>query len=51
LAAQTILRAINAYFKAQVANKVVSKIEHVFFVLYDLESVGVYTSELGKLEI
>lgn len=48
VAAQTILRAINAYFKS-LASK--SNLEQVYFVLYDPESVAIYTSELGKLEI
>ena len=48
LAAQTILRAINAYFKALPTK---ASLEQVYFVLYDAESVGIYTSELGKLDI
>jgi histone H2A len=48
VAAQTILRAINSFFKANPAN---STVEQVFFVLYDAESVAIYTSELGKLDI
>ena len=48
VAAQTILRAINSFFKA---NPPHSSVEQVFFVLYDAESVAIYTSELGKLDI
>lgn len=50
-AAQTILRAINSHFKSLAANKANSSLEKVYFVLFDKESVDVYTSELGKLEI
>ncbi len=52
-AAQTILRAIHAYFrdldKAGTAHK--SCIERVIFVLYDTDSVNIYTSELAKLDV
>ena len=61
MAAQTILRTINKHFKeleknataaaAAAATVTKSSIEQVFFVLYDTESVNVYTSELGKLDI
>lgn len=46
LAAQTILRAIAAYFKDNTA----TNLNQLFFVLYDQQSIGVYISELGKLE-
>lgn len=53
VAAQTILRAINKHFKILEKNEKAtsSSIKEVFFVLYDTESVNVYTSELGKLDI
>ncbi len=53
VAAQTILRAIKAYFKGlDVAGTTKnSSLEQVYFVLYDAESVGIYTSELGKLDM
>ncbi|ESP02822.1 hypothetical protein LOTGIDRAFT_212337 [Lottia gigantea] len=45
-AAQIILQSINAYF-----NKVTSStLKQVYFVLYDVESINIYTSELGKLD-
>ena len=45
-AAQTILKAINEYFVKVMA----SSIKQVYFVLYDMESIGIYTSELAKLD-
>ena len=45
-AAQTILRAISSYFKSVTT----SSLKQIYFVLYDMESIGVYTSELAKLE-
>lgn len=45
-AAQIILRAINNYFVSVMG----SSIKQVYFVLYDTESVAIYTSELGKLD-
>lgn len=45
-AAQIILRAINNYFVSVMG----SSIKQVYFVLYDAESVGIYTSELAKLD-
>lgn len=45
LAAETILRSIKRYFQTVMA----SSIRQVYFVLYDKESVDIYTSELGKL--
>lgn len=53
MAAQTILRAINGYFKALEAAGTTanSTVQQVYFVLYDAESVGIYTSELGKLDV
>ncbi|XP_064398914.1 core histone macro-H2A.1-like [Halichondria panicea] len=46
-AAQTILRTIKDYFTGAVS----SQITQVYFVLYDMESIGVYTLELSKLDI
>ncbi|KAF6023374.1 H2AFY2 [Bugula neritina] len=45
LAAETILRAIERYFQTIMA----SSIKNVYFVLYDQDSVDIYTSELKKL--
>jgi len=45
-AAETILRAISSYFK-QAGNN--SSLKQVYFVLYDQESINVYTAELGRL--
>lgn len=45
-AAQIILRSISNYFAASMA----SSIKQVYFVLYDTESVTVYTSELQRLD-
>ena len=45
LAAETVLRSIKRYFQTVMA----SSIRQVYFVLYDKESVDIYTSELGKL--
>lgn len=45
-AAQIILRAINNYFVTVMS----SSLKQIYFVLYDMESIGVYTSELAKLD-
>jgi len=45
-AAQTVLRAINGYFKSVMT----SSLRQIYFVLYDAESIGIYTSELAKLD-
>jgi len=45
-AAQTILRTINSYFKSVMT----SKLRQIYFVLYDVESINIYTSELAKLD-
>lgn len=45
-AAQTILKAINAYFKG---NRLSPTIKKVIFDLYDDESVNVYKLELGRM--
>ena len=44
-AAQTILAALSKYFR-QTAT---SNLRQVFFVLYDPESVNVYTTELQRM--
>lgn len=46
VAAQTILKSISNYFVTVMA----SSIKQIFFVLYDMESIGVYTLELARLE-
>ena len=46
-AAQTILRCIKNYYTASVRS---SSVKQVFFVLYDMESIGIYTSELARLD-
>lgn len=45
-AAQIILRSISNYF----VTCMTSSLKQVYFVLFDPESVAVYTSELGKLD-
>ncbi|XP_077504645.1 core histone macro-H2A.1-like [Amblyomma americanum] len=45
-AAQTVLRAISNYF----VNVMSSSLKQIYFVLSDMESIGVYTSELAKLD-
>ncbi|XP_076452739.1 core histone macro-H2A.1-like [Babylonia areolata] len=45
-AAQIILQSIRNYFNTT-AN---SSLKQIFFVLYDTESVNIYTSELGRLD-
>ncbi|XP_033119709.1 core histone macro-H2A.1-like [Anneissia japonica] len=45
-AAETILKTISNYFVSVMA----SSLKQVYFVLYDMESIGIYTSELAKLE-
>ncbi|XP_037559658.1 core histone macro-H2A.1-like [Dermacentor silvarum] len=46
LAAQSVLRAISSYF----VNIMGSSLKQVYFVLSDMESIGIYTSELAKLD-
>ena len=43
--AQTILRCIKRYYGAMV-----SSVKQVYFVLFDMESIGIYTSELARLD-
>lgn len=45
-AAQLILKAISSYFISSMA----SSIKTVFFVLFDSESIGIYTHEMAKLD-
>ncbi|XP_002737268.1 core histone macro-H2A.1-like [Saccoglossus kowalevskii] len=45
-AAQTIVRAIQNYFVSVMA----SSLKQIYFVLYDMESIGIYTSEMAKLD-
>jgi O-acetyl-ADP-ribose deacetylase (regulator of RNase III) len=45
-AAQIILQSIRNYFNTTAT----SSLKQIFFVLYDTESVNIYTSELGRLD-
>ncbi len=45
-AAQSILKAISNYFVTAMD----SSLREIYFVLYDMDSIGVYTVELAKLE-
>lgn len=45
-AAQLILKAISNYF----VNVMSSSLKQIYFVLYDMESIGIYTSELARLD-
>lgn len=45
-AAQVILKAISNYF----VNVMSSSLKQIYFVLSDMESIGIYTSELAKLD-
>lgn len=45
-AAQTILRSIKDYFTAAVS----SQLTQIYFVLYDMESIGIYTSEMARMD-
>ena len=46
VAAQTILKAISNYFVTVMA----SSLKQIYFVLFDMESIGIYTTELAKLD-
>ncbi|XP_046982408.1 core histone macro-H2A.1-like [Schistocerca americana] len=46
LAAQTILKAISNYF----VNVMSSSLKQIYFVLLDMESIGIYAAELAKLD-
>lgn len=45
-AAQIVLKAISNYF----VNVMSSSLKQILFVLHDMESIGIYTSELAKLD-
>lgn len=45
-AAQIVLKAISNYF----VNIMSSSLKQIYFVLSDMESIGIYTSELAKLD-
>ncbi|XP_054717613.1 core histone macro-H2A.1-like [Uloborus diversus] len=45
-AAQIVLKSISNYF----VNIMSSSLKQIFFVLHDMESIGIYTSELAKLD-
>ena len=45
--AQTILRCIKGFYSTATT----SKVKQIFFVLYDMESIGIYTSELARLDV
>ncbi|XP_020628479.1 core histone macro-H2A.1-like isoform X2 [Orbicella faveolata] len=45
-AAQTILKAISNYFVSVMA----SSLKQIYFVLHDMESIGIYTMELARLD-
>lgn len=44
--ARTILRCIRDYYSATAGS-----VQQVYFVLYDMESVGIYTTELARLDL
>lgn len=46
LAAATVLRSISNYFSSTLS----SSVKQIFFVLWDMESIGIYTAELAKLD-
>ncbi len=46
-AAQTILKAVSNYFVTVMA----SSLKQIYFVLHDMESIGIYTMELARLEV
>ncbi|XP_063217044.1 core histone macro-H2A.1-like [Bacillus rossius redtenbacheri] len=45
-AAQTILKAISNYF----VHVMSSSLKQIYFVLFDMENIGIYTAELAKLD-
>ena len=45
--AQTILRCIRNYYTVSTTTK---EMKQIYFVLYDMESIGIYTSELARLD-
>jgi len=46
VAAQTILKSISNYFVTVIK----SPLKQIYFVLYDMESIGVFTTELARLD-
>lgn len=46
VAAQTILKSISNYFVTVMS----SPLKQIYFVLYDMESIGVFTTELARLD-
>jgi len=44
VAAETIIKTISNYFVTAMA----SSLKQIYFVLYDMESIGVYTLELAR---
>ena len=45
--AQTILRCIRNYYTVSTTT---TEMKQIYFVLYDMESIGIYTSELARLD-
>ncbi|XP_054256968.1 core histone macro-H2A.1-like isoform X1 [Macrosteles quadrilineatus] len=45
-AANTVLRSISSYFSSTLS----SSVKQIYFVLWDMESIGIYTAELAKLD-
>lgn len=45
--AQTILRYIKNFYSTAIG----SQMKQIYFVLYDMESIGIYTSELARLDV
>nr|CAD7586800.1 unnamed protein product [Timema genevievae] len=46
-ACQTMLKAISNYF----VNVMSSSLKQIYFVLFDMESIGIYTAELAQLDV
>nr|CAD7255997.1 unnamed protein product [Timema shepardi]CAD7405627.1 unnamed protein product [Timema poppensis]CAD7424167.1 unnamed protein product [Timema monikensis] len=46
-ACQTMLKAISNYF----VNVMSSSLKQIYFVLFDMESIGIYTAEFAQLDI
>lgn len=46
VAAQVILKSISNYFVTVMS----SSLRQIYFVLYDMESIGIYTIELARLD-
>lgn len=45
-AASIVLKSISSYFVTAIS----SSIKQIFFALCDMESIGIYTAELAKLD-